>query len=72
VPAPVDVLVTFRTGAQQLQLWDGRDSSLELKFPSANPIVRVELDPHSKLKAELNRLDNSMGTWRMRLPLWAA
>jgi hypothetical protein len=72
VPAPVDVLVTFRSGAQQQMQWDGRTSSLELKFASANPIVRVELDPHSKLKAELNRLDNSMGIWRMRLPLWAA
>jgi hypothetical protein len=69
---PIDVLVTFRSGAQQQQTWDGRAASLELKFPSANPVVRAEVDPYSKLKAELNRLDNSMGIWQFRLPLWAA
>jgi hypothetical protein len=71
VRVPIDILVTFQNGAQQQQTWDGRAASLELKFPSGNPAVRVEVDPSRKLKAELNRLDNQVGQWQMRLPLSA-
>jgi hypothetical protein len=69
VRAPIDILVTFRSGAQQQQTWDGQTDSHELTFPASNPVVRAEVDPLRKLKAELNPGDNSMGTWRFRLPL---
>jgi hypothetical protein len=69
VRVPIDILVTFRSGAQQQQTWDGQATSLELKFPAGNPVVRAEVDPSRKLKAELNRLDNSIGTWRFMLPI---
>jgi hypothetical protein len=72
VRVPIDILITFRNGAQQRQTWDGQATSVELKFPVSNPVMRVEVDPSRKLKAELNRLDNSMGTWQVRLPLQAA
>ncbi|MEP7189910.1 MAG: M1 family metallopeptidase [Roseiflexaceae bacterium] len=71
VRVPTDILITFRSGAQQQRTWDGQATSLELTFPSANPIVLVQVDPFGKLKAELNRLDNHVGTWQMRLPLSA-
>jgi hypothetical protein len=35
-------------------------------------VVRAEVDPFRKLKAELNRVDNSAGIWQVRLPVWAA
>ncbi len=69
VRAPVDILVTFRSGAQQVQSWDGQATSVELSFAGRNTVVRAEVDPFRKLKAELNRLDNSQGIWQMRLPL---
>ena len=69
VRVPIDILVTFRSGAQQQQTWDGQATSLELKFPAGNPVVRAEVDPSRKLKAELNRLDNSIGTWHFMLPM---
>ena len=68
VRAPVDVRVTLMSGAQQLQTWDGQAASLSLSFPANNPIMHVEVDPARKLTAELNRVDNSIGTWRMLLP----
>jgi hypothetical protein len=72
VRAPIDILITFRSGAQQLQAWDGQAPSLELTFAGPNKVVRAEVDPFRKLKAELNRVDNSAGIWQMRMPLWAA
>jgi hypothetical protein len=69
VRVPIDILITFRSGAQHQQTWDGQATSMELTFPAGNPVVRAEVDPLRKLKAELNRLDNSIGTWRFRLPM---
>jgi hypothetical protein len=69
VRVPIDILVTFESGAQQQQTWDGQATSVELKFPSTNPVVLAQVDPSGKLKAELNRLDNSMGTWHYMLPM---
>ena len=71
VRVPVDIRVSLASGAQQLQTWDGQAASLSLSFPTNNPITHVEVDPSRKLKAELNRLDNQVGTWQMRLPLSA-
>jgi hypothetical protein len=72
VRVPIDILITFRSGAQQLRTWDGQSPSLELTFDGRNEIVRAEVDPFRKLKAELYRVDNSAGVWQVRLPLWAA
>jgi hypothetical protein len=72
VRVPIDILVTFRSGAQQLRTWDGQAPSLELAFEGHNEVVRAEVDPFRKLKAELNRVDNSAGIWQVRLPVWAA
>ena len=69
VRVPIGILVTFRSGAQQQQIWNGQTTSLELTFPASNPVVRVEVDPLRKLKAELNRVDNTVGTWRVMLPI---
>lgn len=71
VRVPIDILITFKSGAQQLQSWDGQATNVVLSFSSGNSVVRAEVDPFRKLKAELNRVDNSMGTWQVRLPLWA-
>jgi hypothetical protein len=70
VRVPVDILVTFSNGAQQQQAWDGQATGLDLTFPATNSVVRAEVDPSRKLKAELNRLDNSIGTWQVRLPVF--
>jgi hypothetical protein len=69
VRVPTDILITFRSGAQYQQTWDGQAPSLELTFPSSNPVVLVQVDPFGKLKAELNRLDNQVGMWQTRLPI---
>jgi hypothetical protein len=72
VRVPIDILITYRSGRQQLQTWDGQAAGIELHFPGRNTVVRAEVDPFRKLKAELHRLDNSVGVWQVRLPLWAS
>jgi hypothetical protein len=72
VRVPVDIRVTLASGTQQLRSWDGQTASLSLSFPANNPIMRVEIDPSRKLKAELNREDNSVGMWQVQLPLVVA
>lgn len=58
VPAPVDVRLTLASGAQHKQIWDGQGESTSFSAPPGDPVVRVEIDPERKLKAELDRLDN--------------
>jgi hypothetical protein len=62
VPAPVDVRITLASGAQQDQTWDGQGASTSFATPPGDPAVRVEVDPARKLKAELDRLDNAVGS----------
>jgi aminopeptidase N len=62
VRAPVEVRVTLASGAQQIELWDGRAQETSFSFPSDDRVVSVEVDPVHKLKAEWNRLDNSVST----------
>jgi hypothetical protein len=69
VRVPVDILVTLASGAQQLQTWDGQAASISLSFPGGQAIALVKIDPQRKLKAELSRLDNNVGTWRIHMPL---
>ncbi|HEX9372772.1 MAG TPA: M1 family aminopeptidase, partial [Roseiflexaceae bacterium] len=60
VRAPVEVRVTLASGAQQTRGWDGRAESVSMSFPAGDPVVRVEVDPERKLKAELDVLDNGV------------
>jgi hypothetical protein len=69
VRAPVDILVTFAGGPQQLKAWDGQAADVSLQFPAGRAVVRVEVDPGRKLKAELSRTDNSQGMWRIHMPI---
>ncbi len=55
---PVDVLIETASGAQRTERWDGRDQATTFTNDAADPIVRVEIDPEQKLKAELDLLDN--------------
>jgi hypothetical protein len=59
VPAPVDVLITRASGAQETQQWEGATPTTSFGVDAADPITRVEIDPQHKLVAELDVLDNS-------------
>jgi hypothetical protein len=58
VRVPVEIRVTLADGSQQVKSWDGQTDEVSFTFPAANPVMRVEVDPEDKLKAEKDRLNN--------------
>jgi hypothetical protein len=62
VRAPVEVRITLASGAQRNELWDGQAASVSYAVPAGDPVLRLEVDPERKLKAELDRLDNGVST----------
>ena len=61
LPVSVDILITLRSGAQQKKTWDGDEPSIIYSFPLSDPVTRIDIDPFYKLKAELERDNNSVG-----------
>lgn len=59
IQVPVDIRVTFASGAQQTIVWNGTTDTFQQRFSARDPVLRVELDPEFKLVAELNRADNA-------------
>jgi aminopeptidase N len=62
VRVPVEVRLTFASGAQQTPLWDGQAEHTTLTFPASDPIVQVQIDPERKLVAELDIADNGLSS----------
>lgn len=62
VRVPVEVRLTFDSGAQQIMVWDGQAEHTHLTFPAIAPVVQVQVDPERKLVAELDIADNGAGT----------
>ncbi len=59
IQVPVDIRVTFASGAQQTIVWNGTTDTFQQRFSARDPVLQVELDPEFKLVAELNRADNA-------------
>src|SRR5262245_24967774 len=59
VRAPVEVRITLADETRRTETWDGQQSSTSFTFPADQPVKQVEIDPDHKLKAELERANNS-------------
>jgi hypothetical protein len=59
VRAPVEIGVTLASGARLLKTWDGQTPSASFAFPAGDPVKKVEIDPEHKLKAEVDRVNNT-------------
>jgi hypothetical protein len=59
VRAPVEIGVTLGSGARLLKTWDGQTPSASFAFPAGDPVKKVEIDPEHKLKAEVDRVNNT-------------
>jgi len=60
VPAPVESAVTLADGTRKPLLWDGQGAIHSFRFEPGSQVVRLEVDPQHKLKAELDVLDNGV------------
>jgi aminopeptidase N len=61
VRAPVEVRITLADETRRTETWDAQQSSISFTFPPDQPVQQVEVDPDYKLKAELERTNNSSG-----------
>jgi Peptidase family M1 domain len=59
VRAPVEIGATLASGARLLKTWDGQTPSASFAFPAGDPVKKVEIDPEHKLKAEVDRVNNT-------------
>jgi hypothetical protein len=60
VRAPVEVVVTLADGTRTSLLWDGQGAIHSFSFAPGSQVLRLEVDPQHKLKAELDVLDNGV------------
>lgn len=60
VPAPVEIAVTLADGTSTSLPWDGQGAIHSFSFAPGSQVVRLEVDPQHKLKAELDVLNNGV------------
>ena len=56
---PVDVLVTFASGEQMTERWDGRDRWKLYAYDRPSPAVSAQVDPNRVLLLDVNYTNNS-------------
>ncbi|MFQ5649808.1 MAG: M1 family metallopeptidase [bacterium] len=56
---PVQVKVTFGTGDEVLETWDGKARWARFEYPQTARVTRVEVDPEHKLVLDVNTSNNS-------------
>lgn len=64
---PVEVLVTFKDGTTKLEKWDGAGRYITYKYEGPE-VVRVVVDPDTKIPMDLNILNNGWATKSDGLP----
>lgn len=62
VAAPVEIELTYASGATATETWNGATETTTFTGTAADPLVVVKIDPDRKLVAELDRLDNAAAT----------
>jgi len=56
---PVEVLVRFENGEEQLERWDGRSRTMEFSYRRPQKIASACVDPARKLLLDINVINNS-------------
>ncbi len=57
---PVELLVRFEDGTEQLETWDGKSPTHRFEFESTSRLVSAEVDPDRKIYIDKNFLNNSL------------
>lgn len=57
--SPVELLVKYEDGTEEIRVWDGKDALKNFYFPSDQRIVGAVLDPHQKLYLDVDLNNNS-------------
>ena len=59
VALPVEVLVTFESGKEVLEIWDANETATEFSYTGNDKITKAVVDPKHKLLLDINYMNNS-------------
>jgi hypothetical protein len=69
VMLPVEILVHFSDGEQEMEIWDGKSRYWELTYNGYRKVDWVKIDPDYKIRMDVNFINNSVTLEPNRLPL---
>jgi len=67
---PVEVLVHFNDGTEELEYWDGKDRAYEFNFEGPRKVVWAKIDPDKKILLDVNFINNSRTLKPERAVIW--
>lgn len=59
ISLPVEVLITFESGKEVTEVWDGKDNATEFNYTGSDKVISAVVDPKQKLLMDINFMNNS-------------
>lgn len=59
ISLPVEVLITFESGKEVTEVWDGKGNATEFNFTGSEKVISAVVDPNQKLLMDINFMNNS-------------
>ncbi len=59
IKLPVEVLLVFENGEEELYFWDGMERSTSIKVKKTHKVIGAVIDPEHKIDLDINHLNNS-------------
>ncbi len=66
---PVEILVRFSDGEEEMEFWDGKSRYKEFSYAGYRKVDWVKIDPDYKIRMDVNFINNSMTDEPNRLPV---
>ena len=67
---PVELLVTFENGKEELVKWDGFGREQIFYFNTDSKVVKAQVDPYNKVLVDINLLNNGITLKDENKPIW--
>jgi len=59
VSLPVEVLITYESGKEVTEVWDGKGNATEFNYTGKEKVISAIVDPKQKLLMDINFMNNS-------------
>ena len=69
VTFPVEILVHFSDGEEELEIWDGKNRYKEFSYTGYRKVEWVKIDPDYRIRMDVNFINNSTTMEPDRLPV---
>jgi hypothetical protein len=57
---PVEILVRFKNGDEEIVKWDGKGRCKEFSFTKNSSVVSAQIDPKNKIRCDIDLINNSI------------